>query len=59
VSVHPGVTVADVVAATGFELVIGVNGDGDVPDTRAPSDEEREVIARLDPQGMRNQEVRD
>ena len=32
VSVHPGVTVDDVVAATGFELVI----DGDVPETRAP-----------------------
>ena len=30
-SVHPGVTVDDVVAATGFELAI----DGDVPETRA------------------------
>jgi hypothetical protein len=54
-SVHPGVTVDDVVAATGFELVI----DGDVPETRAPTAEERSVIARLDPSGMRNQEVRD
>ena len=32
VSVHPGVTVDDVVAATGFELAI----DGDVAETRAP-----------------------
>ena len=32
VSVHPGVTVDEVVAATGFELVI----DDDVPETRAP-----------------------
>jgi acyl CoA:acetate/3-ketoacid CoA transferase beta subunit len=54
-SVHPGVTVDDVVAATGFELVI----DGDVPETRAPTAEELAVIARLDPSGMRNQEVRD
>jgi acyl CoA:acetate/3-ketoacid CoA transferase beta subunit len=53
VGVHPGVTVDEVVAATGFELVI----DGDVPETRAPTAEERDVMARLDPRGMRNQEV--
>ena len=53
VSVHPGVTVDDVVAATGFELAI----DGDVPETRPPTAEEIEVIARLDPKGMRGQEV--
>src|SRR3954467_1288652 len=52
-SVHPGVTVDDVVAATGFELAV----DGDVPETRAPTPEELEVMARLDPQGMRSQEV--
>ena len=33
ISVHPGVTVDEVVAATGFELVI----DGDVPFTRDPT----------------------
>jgi hypothetical protein len=33
--------------------------DADVPETRAPTAEERAVIARLDPSGMRNQEVRD
>ncbi len=53
-SVHPGVTVDDVVAATGFELVI----DGDVPQSRLPTDEEihwiREVI---DPNGLGEQEV--
>ena len=53
VSVHPGVTVDEVVAATGFELVI----DGDVAETRAPTAEELAVIACLDPTGMRNQEV--
>jgi len=56
-SVHPGVTVDDVVAATGFELAIGVDGAGDVPETRAPTAEELDVMARLDPRGMRNQEV--
>jgi acyl CoA:acetate/3-ketoacid CoA transferase beta subunit len=53
-SVHPGVSVADVVAATGFELVV----PADVPDTRIPTDEEvrwiREVI---DPLGLGEKEV--
>jgi acyl CoA:acetate/3-ketoacid CoA transferase beta subunit len=53
VSVHPGVTVDDVVAATGFELAIADH----VEETRPPSPEEREVIARLDPNGMRLKEV--
>jgi hypothetical protein len=52
-SVHPGVTVDEVVAATGFELAI----EGDVPETRAPTAEELEVMARLDPRGLRAQEV--
>ena len=39
VSVHPGVSVADVTAATGFELVVG-----DVAETRAPSDEELRLL---------------
>jgi hypothetical protein len=53
-SVHPGVTVADVIAATGFELVV----PDDVPETRVPTDEElrwiREVI---DPLGLGEKEV--
>ena len=53
-SVHPGVTVDDVVAATGFELAV----TGDVPTSRLPTDEElrwiREVI---DPAGAREAEV--
>jgi acyl CoA:acetate/3-ketoacid CoA transferase beta subunit len=55
-SVHPGVTVEEVTGATGFELAI----DGDVPQTRLPTDDEirwiREVI---DPTGLREQEVPD
>ena len=53
ISVHPGVTIDDVVAATGFELVLADR----VEETRPPSPEEAEVIARLDPLGMRLQEV--
>lgn len=53
-SVHPGVTVADVVAATGFPIVV----PGDVPETRLPTDDElrwiREVI---DPLGLGEKEV--
>jgi acyl CoA:acetate/3-ketoacid CoA transferase beta subunit len=53
-TVHPGVTVADVVGATGFELVV----PADVPESRLPTDEElrwiREVI---DPLGLGEKEV--
>ncbi|MCW2936455.1 MAG: CoA-transferase beta subunit [Actinomycetia bacterium] len=53
-SVHPGVTVAEVVAATGFDLVIG----DDVPVTRQPSAEELRLIREvIDPKGARYAEV--
>jgi len=51
-SVHPGVTVADVVAATGFELVI----DGEVPQTPPPTPDEVRLIRELDPTGARKRE---
>ena len=53
VSLHPDVTVDDVVANTGFELHV----DGDVPPSREPTPEELEVINRLDPRGLRHREV--
>jgi acyl CoA:acetate/3-ketoacid CoA transferase beta subunit len=53
VSVHPGVTVDDIVLATGFDLVI----DGDVPDSRPPTPREYAVIERLDPHDARKHEV--
>jgi len=53
-SVHPGVSVADVVAATGFELAIGP----DVPTTPVPDDETVALLNRLDPDGTRHAEVR-
>jgi acyl CoA:acetate/3-ketoacid CoA transferase beta subunit len=53
-SVHPGVSVADVIAGTGFELVIS----GDVPPTRLPTAEELRLIREvIDPRGLRYGEV--
>jgi acyl CoA:acetate/3-ketoacid CoA transferase beta subunit len=53
-SVHPGVTVDDVVAATGFELAV----PDEVPQTRLPDDEELRVMREvLDPKGLREREV--
>ena len=53
-SVHPGVSVDDVVAATGFELV----GPDDVPESRLPTATELELIREvIDPQGLREKEV--
>ena len=53
-SVHPGVEVDEVVAATGFELVV----PDPVPRTRVPSAEELELIREvLDPEALRDREV--
>jgi acyl CoA:acetate/3-ketoacid CoA transferase beta subunit len=54
-SVHPGVTVEEVVEATGFELAI----DGDVPETRLPTEEELRLIREvIDPRNTRAREVK-
>jgi len=53
-SVHPGATVEEVQAATGFELVI----PDDVPESRVPTDEElRLLYTVIDPEGRRETEV--
>jgi acyl CoA:acetate/3-ketoacid CoA transferase beta subunit len=53
-SVHPGVSVDDVVAATGFALQV----PDDVPESRMPTDDELRLIReRLDPDNTREQEV--
>jgi acyl CoA:acetate/3-ketoacid CoA transferase beta subunit len=53
-SVHPGVTVDEVVEATGFPLVVA----GDVPETRLPSDEELHLVREvLDPEGAAEREL--
>jgi glutaconate CoA-transferase subunit B len=51
-SVHPGVTVEQVVDATGFDLLI----EDDVPETPPPSAEEVRLIRRLDPTDARKRE---
>jgi acyl CoA:acetate/3-ketoacid CoA transferase beta subunit len=54
-SVHPGVTVDDVVAATGFALAV----PSDVPVTRAPTADELSLIRDvLDPQGLAKKELK-
>ena len=54
-SVHPGVTVDEVVAATSFPLVV----PDDVPSTPEPTDEDLRLIRDvLDPAGLRDAEVK-
>ncbi len=53
-SVHPGVEVGDVVAATGFPLAV----PDEVPVTRWPTAAELDLIrTRLDPDGAREREL--
>ncbi|MFL6238510.1 MAG: CoA-transferase subunit beta [Actinomycetes bacterium] len=53
-SLHPGVSVDDVVGVTGFELVV----PDDVPESRLPTDDELRLIRDvLDPKGAREKEV--
>lgn len=53
-SVHPGVSVDDVVTATGFELVV----PDDVPTSRVPTDDELRLLYEvIDPKGLRMKEV--
>jgi acyl CoA:acetate/3-ketoacid CoA transferase beta subunit len=52
---HPGVTVDEIAAATGFELVIPPGA----PETRLPTPEELDLIRTvLDPRGLRDREVK-
>jgi len=54
VSVHPGVTVEEVMAATGFTPAVS----GDVPPTRTPTEEELRLLREfLDPEARRDREV--
>ena len=54
-SVHPGVSVDQVVDATGFELQIPEH----VPTSRGPEGAEVEELERIDPGGLRFREVPD
>lgn len=58
VSLHPGTTLEELQAATGFELEVA--GGGEPAVSRMPSDEELRLIRDvLDPRGLREQEVPD
>ena len=52
-AVHPGVTVAEVVDATGFELVV----PDDVAESRSPTSAEMVLLDALDPNDLRHKEV--
>jgi acyl CoA:acetate/3-ketoacid CoA transferase beta subunit len=53
-SVHPGTTVEQVVAHTGFELVV----PGDVPESRPPTPDELRILRQvIDPQDRRQREI--
>lgn len=55
-SVHPGVSLDDVEAATGFELVV----PDEVPETRLPTEAELRLLREvIDPDGTREREVGD
>lgn len=54
-SVHPGVSVADVLEATGFDLMV----PDDVPTSRGPEGVEIEELERIDPDGQRFAEIPD
>ena len=54
VSVHPGVTVQEVLAASACEVVV----EGGVPETRMPTTEELVLVREvLDPKSLRDREV--
>ena len=54
VSLHPGVTFAQVQEATGFELIDAVAGE-----TALPGAEELAIIASLDPHNVRAHVIKD
>jgi len=55
-SIHPGVRLDEILANTGFDLVV----EGEVPETRMPTAEELRLIReRIDPEGLLQREVPD
>jgi acyl CoA:acetate/3-ketoacid CoA transferase beta subunit len=56
-SVHPGVSVDEVVAATSFALAFAGGGPEAVPETRLPSPAEMDLVRQLDPRATRDREV--
>lgn len=54
ISLHPGVSFAEVQEATGFELEDAVDGE-----TPLPSEDQLAIIASLDPHGIRHKVLKD
>ena len=48
IAVHPGVTVEQAAAASGFELLAA----GEVVETAPPTEEQQRIIHELDPAGQ-------
>lgn len=54
-SLHPGVTVEQVLENTGFEIHVPEN----IPVTTAPTEEQLQIIAQLDPKNVRAKQIKD
>ena len=55
VSLHPGVTVEEVVSNTGFEVHV----PGTIATTTAPTEEQLAVIRQIDPHNLRSKQLKD
>jgi glutaconate CoA-transferase subunit B len=55
ISLHPGITAEQVIKNTGFPLHV----DGALPETAAPTAEQLDIIAALDPHQQRAQQIKD
>ena len=55
VSLHPGVTLEEVRENTGYELYVS----GEVPVTAAPTQEQLDIIAAMDPHNQRAYQIKD
>ncbi|GAA4888303.1 ketoacid CoA transferase [Ferrimonas pelagia] len=55
ISLHPGVTQEQVIAATGFPIAIAET----VVETPAPTEAQLEIIARMDPHNLRSRQLKD
>jgi len=55
ISLHPGVTLAEVHENTGFELAVS----DDLGETEAPTDEQLQIISELDPLNVRAKQLKD
>jgi glutaconate CoA-transferase subunit B len=55
ISLHPGVTLAEVKENTGFELAVS----DALGETEAPTDEQLQIISELDPLNVRAKQLKD